>query len=345
MMRLASLLCATLHAVNADRAVVAFSGKGYDGWERHWNWDTITHLAFWTAPNDDVRARAKANNVKLFQVDHAHLDPNDWTDSTKVSNAVALIKQQMQDANLDGTFFDYEGNGLSKEKKQAYTAYVRAVRDAIAPKEVFVCVGGRPDYEWRDYDYKGLADASSFLFIMGYDMHFWDDYTCVVSGTCSPAEAPLADLKLGVKGYLEQVSGDKLVLGLPWYGQRYTQVLGVEYNQGQTNLGEIWPILYGDKEDRKKSHTFYDNDKDYSWKLMCNGACIDGKSGGVIWYDDEQSLARKYALASENNLLGVGIWELDKLDYSGTYDKYVQRMWDALGSWSASAVSNATVLV
>jgi spore germination protein YaaH len=350
MMRLASLslLFAAVHgserALLNSRTVVAFSGKDYDGWEKDWDWNTITHLAFWSNPKDDVRARAKENNVKLFKVDGAHLDPKDWTDSKKVSKAVDLIKQQVEDDDLDGTFVDYEGNGLSKDQKQAYTDYVAAIQDAIAPKEIFVCVGGRPTYEWRDYDYKGLAKASSFLFIMGYDMHFWDDYSCVGKGTCSPAEAPLADLKDGVKAYLDEVDGDKLVLGLPWYGQRYTQVAGIEANQGQVDLADVWPILYGDKQDRKKSHTFYDNDKDCAWKLMCNNACLEDKKGGVIWYDDEQSLAKKYALAADNNLLGVGVWEVDKLDYSGKYDKYVKRMWDALGSWAATA-TNASIVV
>jgi spore germination protein YaaH len=330
----------------AGKNVVAFAGKGDKGWDKTWDWNTITHLAFWSVPSDDVRAQAKKHNVKLFQVDGAHLDPKDWTDKDKVTQAVQQVKKQMTDANVDGTFFDYEGNQLSDDQKKAYTSYVAAVSKAIAPKEVFVCVGGRPTYEWRKYDYKGLADASSFLFIMGYDMHFWDDYTCVQKGTCSPAEAPLADLKAGVADYLKQVSADKLVLGLPWYGQRYTQVLDVPINEGQTNLGDIYPILYGDKQSRKKSHTFYDNEKDCAWKLMCNGACIDGKKGNVIWYDDEKSLAKKYGLATDNKLLGVGVWEVDKLDYSGKYSKYEQKMWDALGAWmQAAAISNATVTV
>jgi len=181
---------------------------------------------------------------------------------------------------------------------------------------------------------------------MGYDMHFYDDYTCVAKGTCSPAEAPLAALKDGVSGYLKEVSADKLVLGLPWYGQRYSQTLGVLTNRGQADLKDIYPILYGDKSKRKKSHTFYDNEKDYAWKLMCNGQCLDGdKKGGVIWYDDEKSLAKKYQLATDNKLLGVGVWEVDKLDYSGPYDKYVTNMWSALGAWRAKALSNFSLVI
>jgi len=309
------------------------------------DWDVLTHLASWGAPPDDVRAKAKENNVKLFMPDSAHADPGDWTDSDKRATAVAKIKQSVDDLDLDGTFLDYEGNNLSDDQKKAYSKYVKEIAEAIAPREIFVCVGGRPNYEWRNYDYAGLAEHSSFLFIMGYDMHFYDDYTCVGKGTCSPAEAGLKDLKLGVHDYLEKVPAEKLVLGLPWYGQRYTQVAGVLFNQGQVDYKDVEPILYGDKQDRKKSHTFYDNDKDMAWKLMCNGACIDGKKGGVIWYDDEKSLAPKYQLAAENDLYGVGIWQLNSLDHSGAYDEQMKKMWEALKTYQEFSTSNATVIV
>jgi len=40
----------------------------------------------------------------------------------------------------------------------------------------------------------------------------------------------------------------------------------------------------------------------------------------------------KYKLASDWNLLGVGVWEADSLDYSGSAEKrvYVRDMWNAL---------------
>ena len=104
------------------------------------------------------------------------------------------------------------------------------------------CVGARPSYEFRSYDYAGLANATEFLFIMGYDAHFWDDYTCVTKGTCSPAEASIKDLSLGVQQYLQEVPGDKLVLGLPWYGQLYTQLV-LPINRGQVDYKAVLTVL------------------------------------------------------------------------------------------------------
>ena len=81
---------------------------------------------------------------------------------------------------------------------------------ALAPH----VVGGRAQAQWyaRDLPEKfelafrpeaGIQIARAIAphlppelqtLIMGYDAHFWDDYTCVTKGTCSPAEASIKEL-------------------------------------------------------------------------------------------------------------------------------------------------------
>ena len=75
-----------------------------------------------------------------------------------------------------------------------------------------------------------------------YDMHFWDDYTCLKTSqgnVCSPAEASIRELTAGVVEYQRVVPVSKLVLGLPWYGQRYTLVAGVPFNEGQVDYKDV----------------------------------------------------------------------------------------------------------
>ena len=325
------LLSASLHVVAAaDSEVVAFIGnqKGDTQW-KGWDWDAITVLGFWTTPDDDVRAQAKASNVRLFADSHLP-DAKDWTDSDKRADWVQQKVAQVQTDRLDGVFFDYEGQ-ISDDKKKAYTKLAQETSAALKPlnASVFVCVGGRPSYEFRSYDYSGLADAVDFLFIMGYDMHFWDDYTCVLKGTCSPAEASIKDLKAGVTEYTSQVDGSKLVLGLPWYGQLYQTVI-LPFNMGQIDYKDV--LAVEDKDGRVKRKTL---DKDsQTWKIECNGACVDGKKGGVIWIDDATTLAPKYALARDNNLRGVGVWEADKLPTDGSHEDERKAMWAALAAWN-----------
>jgi spore germination protein YaaH len=328
---LSALLCCApvLHVAAAPKEVVAFTNSKYDGWQQ-WNWDAITILGFWTNPPDDVRTKARSSGVRLFADSHLP-DSKDWEDKDKRKKWVKEKVKQVTSDKLDGVLFDYEGE-LDKNAKAAYTQLAQETTAALKPlnASIFICVGARPSYEARNYDYKGLAAASDFLFIMGYDAHFWDDYTCVLKGTCSPAEAPLKDVGAGVSEYLQQVKAEKLVLGLPWYGQRYTQVV-LPINEGQIDYKDVLAVLDDKKRVKKK-----ELDKDsQTWVITCNGACVDGKKGGKIWIDDATTLKTKYALAAENTLRGVGVWEITKLDYSGKHNDTRDAMWTALAAWDA----------
>jgi spore germination protein YaaH len=160
----------------------------------------------------------------------------------------------------------------------------------------------------------------------GYDAHFWDDYTCVLKGACSPAEASIKDVGAGVTEYTAVVPGKKLVLGLPWYGQRYTRVV-LPINEGQIDYKDVLAI----EDSRVKSRTL---DKDsMTWKIVCHGACVDGKKGGEIWIDDATTLAPKYQLAKDNQLRGVGMWEATKLPSDDKHAKERDAMWAAIAAW------------
>merc|ERR1711959_488249 len=102
------------------------------------------------------------------------------------------------------------------------------------------------------------------------------------------------DVKAGVSEYLQQVQANKLVLGLPWYGQRYTQLV-LPINRGQIDYKDVLAVLDDKKRVQKK-----ELDKDsQTWVITCNGACVDGKKGGKIWMDDATTLKTKYALAAD----------------------------------------------
>ena len=80
---------------------------------------------------------------------------------------VAQKVTQVTTNKLDGVFFDFEGH-LDNKQKSSYSTLAQETSDALRPlnASIFVCVGARPSYEFRNYDYQGLANASDFLFIM-----------------------------------------------------------------------------------------------------------------------------------------------------------------------------------
>ena len=152
----------------------------------------------------------------------------------------------------------------------------------------------------------------------------------MLKGTCSPAEAPIDDVTLGVKEYTQTVSASKLVLGLPWYGQRYTSIVGFPINEGQIKYADTLDVI-SDKHKIKNKPKI--DSKSQSWVVTCNGACVDGKKGNQIWYDDATTLTKKYAVAQKYGLRGVGCWEVDNLPTDSKYDTEVKAMWAA---WAAA---------
>ena len=74
---------------------------------------------------------------------------------------------------------------------------------------------------------------------------------------------------------------------------------------------------------------------------------IDPQTGGVffnyihqqdgsvhqVWMDDPQTLGIKYHLASDRQLFGIGMWNVDCLDYSANATKEAQQ--DTIDMWTA----------
>ena len=69
---------------------------------------------------------------------------------------------------------------------------------------------------------------------------------------------------------------------------------------------------------------------------------MDGKKGATIWFDNEITLRTKYKLANKYNLLGVGMWAVDKLpgpneDGSDPHKANRTAMWDSIVSWNSNS--------
>ena len=132
---------------------------------------------------------------------------------------------------------------------------------------------------------------------------------------------------------MKQVPSDKLLLGLPWYGQVYQEIV-VPWNKGQIHYADTLDII--NTKGRLKSKTL--DKSSQTWKVECNGKCRDDKAGGIIWFDDATTLKPKYALAKQYQLRGVGVWQMSDapLPDSKGNDPYKQErndMLNALYAW------------
>ncbi len=234
------------------------------------------------------------------------------------SRAISNIVKVMSEGNGDGVDIDFEG--VSGSRNSQYVLFMQELRDSLdAVNPNYTLSMASPAVDWRNaYNYEALANICDWLFIMGYDYH-WK--TGPTAGPVSPFDSNSnINLLNSVADYLTKTANDtnKLILGLPYYGYNWPTVSDGGTENTDTR-GDGSSVLY---KSAKSLVTGYGR----KWHDLSKSPWYSYEGGTgwfVTWYDDEESLAAKYALAKNNNLKGVGMWALG-------YDDGYNQLWNRL---------------
>ncbi|EDQ92527.1 uncharacterized protein MONBRDRAFT_13539 [Monosiga brevicollis MX1] len=308
--------------------------------------DVLTTIAWNTnktllceAHRANVRVVAKAINVNETVFSDAATQAA-WIDAT-----VAMITENY----LDGLNFDYESPiNLSSPQRAQYVALVnnaaRAIKKINPFAQISVDVAWGPyDVDGRNYDYVGLAAAADLLFIMAYDTRSQIYGPCLAS-----ANTPLGTAERGVQEYLALgIPASKLVLGLPWYGYDYPCVPNTQLNDTYCPIAAVpfqgapcsdaagreydWTVFQRLFRNASVEQTTVRQDALLVSKTF-NYVSDDGLVHQV-WFDDQATLAPKFQLARQYDLLGTGVWNIDCLyDPSAPASQagQVAAMWEAM---------------
>lgn len=229
-----------------------------------------------------------------------------------VENIVSFVTNR----GFDGVNLDFEP--LPVKVADQYVLLVRELREALdaVDPELHLSVDVVPGLENYDLAALTAADAADLAVIMGYG------YRTPASGTAGSV-APLvdpatSDLTESVEAALAQVGGERLLLGLPWYGLD----LPTEADRARSATrsgGNIAPgstLDYGDaRRQAAKTGRRYQPDQASAWTAYAARGC-DGctPTWRQVWYDDPDSFGAKLALALEEGLAGVGVWTLGMED-------------------------------
>ncbi|XP_072016119.1 di-N-acetylchitobiase-like [Amphiura filiformis] len=322
------------------KEVFAFSVGGPD-WKKY-DWSRVTTIATFGQYNAELMCYAHSQGVRVVITGDCNI--------TLLFDKVAQKKwimdhvKQAIDQHMDGINLDIEFP-LSKSLAPLLTELVRettkAFHDSIPNSQVTYdvawssrcvekcceCPGG------RCYEYKEIAEATDFVFIMSYDEQ---SHMC---GDCiAKANAPYEKTVKGIQLFLDLgIDPDKLVLGVPWYGYDYpclslkkdvcsirkvyvfcSDAAGkeIEYQmikeimRNNATSGRIWNDSY------KAPYFNFKNATGYQHQM---------------WYDDPESLNYKMKYAKDKKLHGVGMWHMDCLDYSNK--TMVNEMWGAFDTF------------
>ena len=263
----------------------------------------------------------KVNTISTELVDHAHSQgmkvipfvSNHWNRTAGIlalddaENLSTQLANYILQYNLDGINVDIEN--VTELQRSQYTDFVAKLRSKItAAKEVSVAVAANPN-NWQtgwhgSYDYTNLANNSDYLMMMTYDEHW--------QGSTPGPVASISFVENSIRYALTQTTGDKIVVGLPFYGRIWSEDFsfngnGITLDRVNEMLTTYNATVSYDNVQKSPYATFVVNPTDPVSTL--NGKTLTPGTY-TIWYENEASIEAKISLVNTYNLKGVGAWAL-----------------------------------
>lgn len=228
-----------------------------------------------------------------------------------LKNPMPLIEElvaAINKYNFDGVNVDLE-NLLPKDKDNL-TNFMKFLRKALPrEKTLSIAVAANPNKltsTWIvAYDYKALAEYVDYMVVMTYDEHSYGG-----------GEGPVAGIEFVEKSLqvvLEEVSKDKVVMGIPLYGRFWEQ--GEDVGGEAIVMGQMPNIINQYKLVPKYDVTTETPHVTLKVKEGQRGPYVNGRylDAGTynIWYENENSIKAKLELVNKYDILGAGLWALD----------------------------------
>ena len=220
------------------------------------------------------------------------------TDQAVQSRLIAQVAETVQRLGYRGVDVDFEF--VYPADARLYAQFVSSLRQALAPMGVPVIVAlvpktfaDQPGRLYQGHDYRLLAQAADYVFLMTYEWGY----------TYGPpmAVAPLRNVRQVVDYALTEMAPEKVYLGIPNYGYDWT----LPFRQGDRARS----ISNQEAVELAAKHYAairFDQAAQSPWFRYVDG---EGREHEV-WFEDARSIRSKLELAREKGLRGVGYWNL-----------------------------------
>lgn len=275
-------------------------------------------------PNDWVRTmnKAHANGVKLimcvveFNADDIHALINSSTASQNFYQNVATV---IRNYNLDGVNIDFEGPKTA-DRGTPMNNFMQGLSDYIKTnvgEEQEISFAG-PAVNWSGWNLPGLVNACDYVFIMGY-AYFYNGSSS--TGPSAPLMGSSYNLEQTIVNSSNGYGGcdkSKLILGLPYYGNRWQVSSAQKATENATTLASGSSIVYATAKDYFNSRRLWSTRYNDAWTYY-----PVGDDWYQIWCNDAPALDAKEKLVFEYDLMGTGMWALG-------YDEEHLELWNVL---------------
>ena len=270
-------------------------------------------------PWTDFISLAHQSGVKVVMTVISFDDPVSHkilTDSAVKETLINNIGNVISQSNLDGVNLDFE-ELYESDRGNPVNQFTAELNNFLpSEKEVSYDV---PMWNWGGWDFAGLADAADYLFIMGYDVYgAWSS----VAGPSAPLTGGSINIYNSLTspqqfGTVTQNSPEKLILGVPYYGNHWRTDTE---NESSDILEFVGAISY-----RTIEAGYSWNTEKWSNVFQTPWFSWAADTTNQMWFDNDSSLALKYDFAESLNLKGVGIWALG-------FDGNRTELWDLINN-------------
>ncbi len=314
---------------------VAYFGLSID-----WNGTIIQSGSGWTTWNSSeltgLVATAHANNVRVILSINLH----DFSASSTSNMCAALHPRnrattvaqtvaQVQKMGVDGVNVDYEGTNTTcyygAVLSDEMTSLVAEIRAAMPKAYIAVdSYSGSAGYPGGFFNVPAIGPYADSFFVMAYDMEYsnyqYEPLHCssFCLGPTAPTSAYFYNDTTSMSQYTAVVGASKVILGVPYYGRKEC-VAGVTPTTAPPNAAPYGSVAADGYLDASTENGYYAN-SNYQihrevfdvtgfgrWDTWTSSIA---KCTREMYWDDTESLGRKYDLVNRMGLRGVGIFAL-----------------------------------
>ncbi len=259
------------------------------------------------------------------------------TNPTATQAAVTNTINAVAGKLLDGVNVDFEGssNPNYPNIQSGMTNFMTQLSGQVHARwpSAMVTVDtytGSASWDGGIFKIGDLAPVVDAIFVMAYDMNASN-----MPGQAGP-NAPLSgnfmyNDTLAVSQYLGKAPASKVILGVPYYGYKYTTGSTQLYaSTSDAGVADTYAGIQGDFACALQLSQSWDGNSQTPWASWWSPASGDPCGGNhnswrELYYDNSQSLGLKYDLVNANNLRGAGVWALG-------YDGGSADLWNALAN-------------